>query len=72
MSRADGHLSVEVGEQPLLCLVDEVLHLGLQPPPLELDCHQLVGGHHWLTRLLKYFSEFLGKYFMITNLPVSL
>ena len=44
---------MEVCEYSLLCGMDEVLHPVLQPPPLELDGHQLVGSHHRVHTLLK-------------------
>lgn len=31
--------------------MDEVLHFGLQAPPLELDCDQFVGTHPWAVSL---------------------
>lgn len=32
-------------------LMDEVLHFGLQAPPLELDCDQFVSTHPWAVSL---------------------
>ena len=48
---------MEVGEEPPLGGVDEVLHLGLQPEPLEVDRHLLVRRHHRLHALLKIFKQ---------------
>ena len=49
---------MEVGEESLLCDVDEVLHPVLESPPLKLDGHQLVGRHHGLHGSLNiYFSD---------------
>ena len=47
------HLSMEIGEEPLLRGVDEVLDFGLQAPPFELHGHQLVGSHDRINRFLK-------------------
>ena len=47
-------LPVEVGEEPLLCDVDEVLHSVLESPPLKLNGHQLICCHHWLDDSLNF------------------
>ena len=48
-------LSMEVGEESLLCDVDEVLHPVLEAPPLKLNGHQLICRHHGLHGSLKIF-----------------
>ena len=32
--------------------MNEILHLGLHAPPLELDCDQFVGTHLWAVILI--------------------
>ena len=46
------HLTVELGEDPPLSIHDHLLHSVLQPPPLELAGHQLVGTHDGACSLL--------------------
>ena len=48
------HLSMEIGEEPLLRGVDEVLDFGLKAPPFKLHSHQLVSSHDRINRFLKY------------------